>query len=50
MNKSPQQLGKGMIYVAWLLLLGLLFMFFNYMSEKQYNPNQNVTSNNNNGI
>ena len=51
MNKSPQQLGKGMIYVAWLLVLGLLFVFFNYMLEKQHNPNQNITSNNyNNGI
>ena len=51
MNKSPQQLGKGMIYVAWLLVLGLLFMSFNYMLERQHNPNQNITSNNyNNGI
>ncbi len=51
MNKSPQQLGKGMIYIAWLLVLGLLFMFFNYMLERQHNPNQNIKSNNyNNGI
>ncbi len=44
MSKSPQQLGKGMIYVAWLLVLGLLFMFFNSILEKQHNPNQNITS------
>jgi len=40
MNESPQRLGKGMIYVAWLLLLGLLFLFFNHFLKKQDNPNQ----------
>ncbi|MBE9562846.1 MAG: TIGR02281 family clan AA aspartic protease [Proteobacteria bacterium] len=51
MNKSPQQLGKGMIYVAWLFVLGLLFMFFNHTLERQNNPNQNVTSTKNqNGV
>jgi len=46
MSKSPQQIGKGMIYVAWLLVLGLLFMFFNHTLEKQNNPNQNIISTN----
>lgn len=41
-NESPQRLGKGMIYVAWLLMLGLLFLFFNYFLEKQHNPNQKL--------
>ncbi|MDM8569590.1 TIGR02281 family clan AA aspartic protease [Thiotrichales bacterium HSG1] len=44
MNKSPQQLGKGMIYIAWLFVLFLLYLFFNDALEKQHNPNQSITS------
>ena len=42
MNESPQRLGKGMIYVSWLLVLGLLFLFFNHFLDNQYNPNQEI--------
>lgn len=51
MSKSPQQLGKGMIYVAWLFVLFLLYVFFNNTLERQNNPNQNITSTNHqNGV
>ena len=44
MNDSEQRLGKGMIYAAWLLVLGLLFLFFNHFLGRQYNPNQKPIS------
>lgn len=41
----PQRrLGKGMIYTAWLLALGLLTWIFSAWLENQYNPNRYVTS------
>jgi len=42
---NTRQVGKGMIIVAWVLVLGLLIMFFNQMLSKQRNPNQNISSN-----
>ena len=44
MNKHPHRLGKGMIYVTWILILGLLTLFFNHFLDKQYNPNQQLTT------
>ncbi|NJO16678.1 MAG: TIGR02281 family clan AA aspartic protease [Thioploca sp.] len=40
MTQSPQRLGKGMIYAAWILVLILLTLFFNHFIEHQNNPNQ----------
>jgi aspartyl protease family protein len=39
-----QRLGKGMIIVAWLVVLGLLTLFFNHWQDRQYNPNQQYES------
>lgn len=45
MSKSSQQgIGKGMIYAAWLIILGLLTLFFNQYLDKEYNPNQNISA------
>ena len=44
MNEPPQRLGKGMIYVAWLMVLGLLFLFFNSFLDNKRNPNQNPST------
>jgi len=44
MNESSQGLGKGMIYAAWLLALGLLTLFFNHFLDKENNPNQELTT------
>ncbi|MCP4702508.1 MAG: TIGR02281 family clan AA aspartic protease [Gammaproteobacteria bacterium] len=40
MTEPPQRLGKGMITAAWVLLLGLLTLFFNDLLDKQHNPNR----------
>lgn len=37
-----QKIGQGMIYMAWILFLGMLTMGFNKLLEKQNNPNQEV--------
>ena len=37
-----QKIGQGMIYMAWILFLGMLTMGFNKLLENQNNPNQNV--------
>lgn len=43
MVTTTQRLGKGMIIVAWLLVLGLLTWFFNDILDNQYNPNRELT-------
>ncbi len=40
----PKRLGKGMIVAAWVLLLGLLTVFFDGVLMDQYNPNRRVES------
>ena len=41
---QPARLGKAMIYLAWLLALGLLTVGFNYWLDAQKNPNREVKS------
>jgi len=44
-QQQPQQnMVKYMIWGMWLLLVGLLTLFFSSVLEKQYNPNQHVAS------
>jgi aspartyl protease family protein len=38
----PLKIGRGMIIVAWLALLVLLYLFFQNVLDRQYNPNQSV--------
>jgi aspartyl protease family protein len=40
----PQRLGKGMIVLAWLGILGLMTLYFDRFLEQQNNPNQQITS------
>lgn len=42
-NQFQHKLGKGMITIAWLLLLGLLTLLFSNMLEQQEFPNQDLT-------
>lgn len=42
MTADSHRYGKWMIWAAWLILLGMLTVFFNDMLEKQRNPNQQV--------
>jgi len=43
MATTSQRLGKSMIVVAWLLVLGLLTLFFNNILDNQHNPNRELT-------
>ncbi len=44
MNTNPEQqkLGRGMLWVFWVLVLGGLVMLFGNWEDNQYNPNSNV--------
>lgn len=42
MTDSSQNIGKGMIYAAWIVLLILLTGLFGYFYDRQYNPNQEL--------
>jgi len=41
---STKKIGRGMIYLAWILVLGLLTLFFSDMLEQQHNPNRDIVS------
>ncbi|MDZ7621279.1 MAG: TIGR02281 family clan AA aspartic protease [Candidatus Competibacteraceae bacterium] len=42
-DSDPQRrLGRGMIVAAWLLALGLLYVFFDVQLDRQQNPNRNI--------
>lgn len=42
--EPSQQLGRAFIWIAWLLALGLLTLFFNGVLDRQRNPNQSLQS------
>ena len=43
-DKTTRKLGAGMVVAMWVIVLGLLTMFFQSREEKQYNPNQAVST------
>ncbi len=43
-NDTPQQTGKGMIFIAWILALFLLYLLFDGALKKRSNPNQQPVS------
>lgn len=43
-SSGASGLGKGMIIAAWLVLLVLLYFLFQNVLTRQYNPNQEVSS------
>jgi len=43
-HHSTRRIGKGMAVAAWLLVLGLLTLFFNNWLDGQRNPNRQVRS------
>lgn len=47
---SASKIGQGMIYIAWILLLGLLTFAFNNFLEQQNNPNQDLSTEVNNNL
>ena len=41
-TQSHRRLGVGMLIFAWLILLGLLTLYFGGLLDRQHNPNQDV--------
>lgn len=46
-HNPNQSIGKGMMIMAWLVLLGFLVMFFGQWEENAYNPNRHPDSSSN---
>ena len=40
--EQQKHIGKGMTIAMWIIILGLLTLFFNKLLDNQYNPNQNL--------
>ncbi|MCW9024061.1 MAG: TIGR02281 family clan AA aspartic protease [Gammaproteobacteria bacterium] len=43
-HQEQKRIGKSMLIGMWVLLLGLLTLLFGELLEKQYNPNQQLSS------
>jgi aspartyl protease family protein len=43
-NSSSRKIGKGMIIAAWVMVLGLLTLYFGGVLDRQHNPNKTVHS------
>ncbi len=41
-EQTPNNIGRGMIFAAWIVMLGLLWVLFGEYLENQHNPNQHV--------
>ena len=41
---TPKRIGQGMWAVAWVLLLGMLYIFFEEQVKEKYNPNHNLVT------
>jgi aspartyl protease family protein len=42
---ATKKIGKGFIWITWLLAVALLIFIFQGVLDKQYNPNTNLASN-----
>ncbi|MGH1461322.1 MAG: retropepsin-like aspartic protease family protein [Neptuniibacter sp.] len=43
---APRRIGQGMWAIAWVILLALLYQFFDDQVEEKYSPNKNLLTNN----
>ncbi len=41
---DTRPIGRGMVFLAWVIALGLLSLYFNDLLEDRENPNRKVTS------
>lgn len=49
-QQREQKLGKGMLYLFWLGVLGMGTLFFNQWIEKRQNPNQQPNATRHDGV
>lgn len=42
---TPKRIGQGMWAVAWILLLAMLYLFFEDKVKEKYNPNHTLVTN-----
>lgn len=49
-EKTPQRIGKGMWFASWVILLGLLFLYFQDLIQEKYDPNRNLSQNGSNEV
>lgn len=45
-DKTPQRIGKGMWLAAWLILMGILYVYFEDQIQKKYDPNHALGTDN----
>ena len=43
-DKTPQQIGNGMWLAAWLILMGILCVYFEDLIQEKYDPNHALSS------
>ncbi len=43
-EQAFQKIGRGMIWLMWLIVIGLVTLFFNKIVDDQKNPNKNIQS------
>ena len=43
-EERTRHLGKGMIFIAWVLIFAMLIWFFGILEKNKRNPNQNVST------
>ncbi len=41
-EQSTHKIGQSMIWVMWIIIIGLVTLFFNKVLDEQKNPNQNI--------
>ena len=41
-RQQNARIGKGMMYIAWILIFGLMVWFFGIAETNRYNPNQKI--------
>lgn len=43
-ENQTRQIGKGMIFIAWIIIFAMLIWFFGVLEKNKRNPNQNVST------
>lgn len=43
-ENQTRQIGKGMIFIAWIIIFAMLIWFFGVLEKNKRNPNQNIST------